>query len=111
MEFIYIQKLGVCSIVINNFILYTFWCSELLNKYKFIHYLYAVFIYFQILRVQSPEGTKRIEILPSDTISQLYEKVKIVRDVLAFINMHYRTIQMKLISDISYIGLRSLRFK
>lgn len=32
-------------------------------------------IYFQILRVQSPEGTKRIEVLPSDTISRLYEKV------------------------------------
>jgi len=44
-----------------------------LNKYKFVHY--AVFIYFQILRVQSPEGTKRIEVLPSDTISRLYEKV------------------------------------
>lgn len=34
------------------------------------------FIYFaQLLRVQSPEGTKRIEILPSATIRELYESI------------------------------------
>ncbi|KYM92095.1 Nuclear protein localization protein 4 like protein [Atta colombica] len=37
-----------------------------------------------ILRVQSPEGTKRIEILPSDTISQLYEKVYEAFDLNSF---------------------------
>lgn len=49
------------------------------NKYKCVYYMPCV--HFQILRVQSPEGTKRIEILPSDTISRLYEKVKIAKDV------------------------------
>lgn len=29
----------------------------------------------QILRVQSPEGTKRIEILPTATIRELYESI------------------------------------
>ncbi|KAL0108495.1 hypothetical protein PUN28_015203 [Cardiocondyla obscurior] len=37
-----------------------------------------------ILRVQSPEGTKRIEVLPSDTVSQLYEKVYEAFDLNSF---------------------------
>lgn len=39
----------------------------------------VVFVYFQTLRVQSSEGTKRIEVQSSDTLSQLYEKVKTLR--------------------------------
>lgn len=34
------------------------------------------FFYFaQLLRVQSPEGTKRIELVPSATIRELYESI------------------------------------
>lgn len=40
---------------------------------------------FQILRVQSAEGTKRIEANPSDTISQLFEKVFFF---YLFMNLH-----------------------
>lgn len=36
---------------------------------------YSNFFFAQILRVQSPEGTKRIEILPSATIRELYESI------------------------------------
>lgn len=38
--------------------------------------LMCIWIFFaQLLRVQSPEGTKRIEILPSATVRQLYESI------------------------------------
>jgi len=57
--------------------------------------------------VQSPEGTKRIEILPSDTVSQLYEKVQIARDIPVFINIYYIMISVKFISD--YFLLRSMK--
>lgn len=32
-------------------------------------------LYLQTLRVQSSEGTKRVDVDPSDTISKLFEKV------------------------------------
>ena len=57
--------------------------------------------------MQSPEGTKRIEILPSDTVSQLYEKVQIARDIPVFINIYYIMISVKFISD--YFLLRSMK--
>lgn len=41
-------------------------------------YFFSVFfspICKQILRVQSPEGTKRIDILPTATIRELYESI------------------------------------
>lgn len=33
------------------------------------------YLQFQLLRVQSPEGTKRIEILPTSSIRDLYETI------------------------------------
>lgn len=36
---------------------------------------FCFFFSAQLLRVQSPEGTKRIELLPSATIRELYEAI------------------------------------
>lgn len=41
-------------------------------------------MYFQLLRIQSPEGTKRIEINPTDTTCQLFEKVHSTFDFNSF---------------------------
>lgn len=37
--------------------------------------LHFIFYCAQLLRVQSPEGTKRIELLPSATVRELYESI------------------------------------
>lgn len=38
-------------------------------------FIFFVSFFAQLLRVQSPEGTKRIELLPSATIRELYESI------------------------------------
>lgn len=37
--------------------------------------LVRYFVYSQLLRVQSPEGTKRVEVSPSASIRDLYETI------------------------------------
>lgn len=39
---------------------------------------------FQIIRVQSADGTKRVEVKPTDTTKTLYEKVHEVHELSSF---------------------------
>lgn len=45
----------------------------MIQSILFTHFLFSFAA--QLLRVQSPEGTKRIELVPSATIRELYESI------------------------------------
>lgn len=46
--------------------------------------MYVCMLFLQTLRVQSPEGTKRIQVNTADTVSSLFEKVYILQNTLFF---------------------------
>lgn len=39
-----------------------------------LYSLFFSFVYFQIIRIQSPDGTKRVEVKPTESTKSLYEK-------------------------------------
>jgi hypothetical protein len=41
---------------------------------KINYFIYKNF-HFKVLRIQSPEGTKRLDFTPQDTYKKIYEKV------------------------------------
>lgn len=44
-------------------------------KFSIIIFFFSIQYCLQLLRVQSPEGTKRIEIPPTATLRELYEEI------------------------------------